>query len=55
MKVKMLQVCSRRPPLPKLRIAIALKLVSEFGVSLAETARWIGISTSGVAQIIWRN
>jgi len=53
--VKMLQAGSRRPPLPKLRKSIALKLIGEYGVSIAETARWLGISTSGVAQIIRRN
>jgi REP element-mobilizing transposase RayT len=52
--VGMLQSGSRRPPLPKLRRAIALKLTNEYGVSLAETARRLGISTSGVAQILRR-
>jgi len=45
---------SRRPPLPQLRRAIALKLVSGYGVSLAETAWQLGISTSAVAQILRR-
>jgi putative transposase len=40
--------------LPKLRRAISLKLINEYGVSLAETARRLGISTSGVAQILRR-
>lgn len=53
--VAMLQSGSRRSPLPKLRRAIALKLIDEYGVSLAETARRLGISTSGVAQILRRN
>ena len=53
--ISMLQSGSRRPPLPKLRKAIALILVNDYGVSLAETARQVGISTSGVAQIIKRN
>ena len=53
--ISMLQSGSRRPPLPKLRKAIALKLVNGYGVSLAETARRLGISTSGVAQILKRN
>ena len=53
--ISMLQSGSRRPPLPKLRKAIALKLVNGYGVSLAETARRLGISTAGVAQIIKRN
>lgn len=50
----LLQSGSRRPPLPMLRRSIALKLVNEYGVSLAETARQLGISTSGVAQILRR-
>jgi hypothetical protein len=37
--VAMLQSGSRPPPLPKIRKAIALKLIIEYGVSLAETAR----------------
>ncbi len=49
-----LQSGSRRSPLPKLRREIALKLVNEFGVSLAETARQLGISTSAVAQVLRR-
>jgi REP element-mobilizing transposase RayT len=53
--VAMLQSGSRRPPLPRLRRAIALKLINEHGVSLAETARQLGISTSGVAQILRRS
>ena len=50
-----LQTGSRRPPLPKLRKAIALKLINTYGVSLAETARHVGISTSGVSQILRRS
>ncbi len=53
--VAMLQSGSRNPPLPKLRRAIALKLVNEYGLSLAETARRLGISTSGVAQMLRRS
>ena len=53
--VAMLESGSRRPPLPKLRRVIALKLTKEYGVSLAETARRLGISTSGVAQILRRS
>jgi REP element-mobilizing transposase RayT len=45
---------SRLSPLPQVRKDIAIKLVHEYGVSLAETARHIGISTSGVGQIIKR-
>jgi putative transposase len=53
--VAMLQCGSCRPPLPKLRRSIALKLINEYGVSLAETARQLGISTSGVAQVLRRS
>ena len=53
--VAMLQSGSRRPPLPKLRRAITLKLIKEYGVSLAQTARRLGIATSGVAQILRRS
>jgi len=53
--VTMLQAGSRRPPFPKLRRTIALKLIDEYGVSLAETARRLGISTSGIAQILRRS
>jgi hypothetical protein len=49
------EVCNRRPPLPEFRRAIALKRISEYGVSLAETVRRMGISTSGVAQILRRS
>jgi DNA-directed RNA polymerase specialized sigma24 family protein len=52
--VAMLQSGSRLPPLPKLRRAIVLKLVNEYGLSLAETARRLGISTSGFAHILRR-
>ncbi len=49
-----LQSGSRCVPLPSIRKALALKFVNEYGVSLAETARCLGISTSGVAKIIKR-
>jgi uncharacterized protein YllA (UPF0747 family) len=50
----MLRSGSRRKPLPKIRRDITLKLINDYGVSLAETARQLGISTSGVAQIVRR-
>jgi len=53
--VKELQSGSRRNPLPFVRRELAIKLVTEYGISLAETARQLGISTSGVAQIMRRN
>jgi REP element-mobilizing transposase RayT len=53
--VRILRSGSRRNPLPQLRKILALKLVNEYGVSLAETARQLGLSTSGIAQILKRN
>ncbi|HKI47947.1 MAG TPA: hypothetical protein VKA69_01395, partial [Desulfobacteria bacterium] len=52
--VPLLQSGSRRPPLPKLRKILAQKLVNGYGVSLAETARQLGVSTSGISQILRR-
>lgn len=53
--VNLLRSGSRRPPLPELRRTIALKLVNKHGMSLADSARYLGITTSGVAQILKRN
>ncbi|MBU0991031.1 MAG: hypothetical protein KJ737_00940 [Proteobacteria bacterium] len=52
--VTMLRSGSRISPLPKIRKIIALILVNRYGLSLAETARYLGISTSGIAQILRR-
>jgi len=46
---------SRRTPVPGLRKTLAVKFVREYGASLAETARQLGISTSGISQILRRN
>jgi REP element-mobilizing transposase RayT len=54
-EVTMLQSGSRRNPLPKVRKELAIKFVNEFGISLAETARQLGVSTSGIAQLLRRN
>ena len=51
---KLLKSGSRLSPLPQIRRKIALTLVKNYGVSLAETARHLGITTSGVAQIVRR-
>lgn len=53
--IYLLKTGSRIQPLPKVRRKIVLKLVNDYGVPLAEIARNIGISTSGVAQIVKRN
>ena len=45
---------SRAGKVPKHRAALAIKLVTELGLSMAETGRQLGMSTSGVAQILRR-
>ena len=46
---------SRRQPISRARRQLALKLVNELGLSLSETGRQLGLTTSGVAQILRRN
>ena len=45
---------SRRGKLPTIRAALVCKLVEDFGVAIAEVARQLGISTSGVSKILTR-
>ncbi len=45
---------SRLSPVSKVRSDLALLLVKEYGLSLAETARQLGVSTSAIARIIER-
>jgi len=45
---------SRRPEVSSLRKELALLLLNEYGFSLAETARQLGISTSGIHAILRR-
>ena len=45
---------SRRGKLPTVRAALASKLAEDFGVGIAEIARHLGISTSGVSKILSR-
>ncbi|MBI2533802.1 MAG: hypothetical protein HYW03_16560 [Deltaproteobacteria bacterium] len=46
---------SRRGKLPTIRAALVSKLVEDFGVAIAEVARQLGISTSGVSKILTRS
>lgn len=46
---------SRRPMVSVLRKELSLRLVHEYGYSLAETARLLGISTSGIHAILKRS
>lgn len=45
---------SRRGPVSRFRPKASLKLVGEFGLSLAETARQLGVTTSAIAKIMSR-
>ena len=50
----LLQSGSRRHPLPAVRKRIAEVLVGKHGLSLAETARRLGVSTAAVAHMLKR-
>ena len=54
-EIAALRSASRRRSVSRLRADLAMKLVHELGLSLAETARQLGLSTSAVAQILRRN
>ena len=45
---------SRRRPISQARAEIAVRLVREIGLSMAETARQLGVTTSAVARILER-
>jgi len=53
--VAALRSASRRRSVSRLRAHLARKLVHELGLSLAETARQLGLSTSAIAQIVRRS
>jgi REP element-mobilizing transposase RayT len=46
---------SRRGKVPKVRSQIARRLVEDYGLALAEVARQVGISTSGVSRLLSRS
>ena len=46
---------SRRGQLPAVRVKIARTLVEDYGLAIAEVARQVGISTSGVSKILTRS
>jgi len=54
-EVAVLRSASRRRSISRPRDHLAMKLVHELGLSLAETARQLGVSTSAVARILRRN
>ena len=45
---------SRRRPVTQIRSELSAKLVYEYGLSFAETARQLGVSTSAISKIINR-
>jgi DNA-binding MarR family transcriptional regulator len=52
--IQELQRGSRRGLIPRVRSYLAWKLAREFGVSLAEIGRQLGVSTSAISQILDR-
>lgn len=50
--VPQFQSGGRMKPLPALRKELALKFVHEYGLSLAESARLLGVTTSAVYQLL---
>jgi hypothetical protein len=46
---------SRRGRLPAVRVKIARRLVEDYGLAVAEIARQVGISTSGVSKMLIRS
>jgi REP element-mobilizing transposase RayT len=46
---------SRRGRISQLRVQLAMELVKNYGLTLAETARQLGVSTSAVSKIFFRN
>jgi DNA invertase Pin-like site-specific DNA recombinase len=53
--VEEVRMGSRRGEIPEVRAAIVEELMRKLGIPLAEIARAVGISTSGVSKIFWRN
>ncbi|MDH3446090.1 MAG: transposase [Deltaproteobacteria bacterium] len=46
---------SRRGQIPEARAELSRKLVTDYGISLAEVARQVGVSTSAVSKILARS
>jgi len=50
--INALQNCGRMRNISRVRKTLALKLVDEYGLTFAETARQLGVSTTAIAKII---
>lgn len=53
--VEALRGGSRRGRLPRIRVQLAKELVNNLGLTLAETARQLGVTTSAISRILERN
>ncbi len=53
--IEELQMGSRRSRIPQVRSIIAQRLVKELGMSLAEVARLLGVSTSAISRVMQRD
>ena len=54
LKVIELKSGGRRGPISRIRAQVAVVLVKEIGLSMAETARQLGVTTSAIARILER-
>jgi hypothetical protein len=54
-EIEELRMGSRRGEIPRVRSEIVQRLVKEIGMSLAEVARWVGVSTSAISKILHRS
>jgi len=54
-EIEELRMGSRRGEIPRVRSEIAKRLVKELGMSLAEAARLLGVSTSAICRIMKTN
>ena len=52
--LKEMQSGSRRGKIPKIRSDLAYQLITEYGMTLAETGRQLGVSTSAISKILKR-
>jgi hypothetical protein len=50
-----LQMGSRRGEIPRVRSEVAQRLIKELGMTLAEVARLLGVSTSAISKIMRRS
>ena len=52
--LKEMQLGSRRGRIPRMRSDLAYRLITEYGMTLAETGRQLGVSTSAISKILKR-